>query len=443
MSSVLHRYAKITTVTDIIDQLHRRGLIAQSTDEVALKAELASGPLTVYCGFDPTAPSLHLGNLVQLLTVRRLQEAGHRPIGLVGGATGLIGDPGGKLAERQLNPRDIVAGWVERIRPQVERFLEVTGPNATQLVNNLDWIGKLDTIGFLRDIGKHVSVNQMLRRDAVASRLAGQGLSYTEFSYMILQAMDYLELHRRYGCRLQTGGSDQWGNIVAGVDLVRRVTGQTVHALTTPLLTKADGSKFGKTATGTIWLDPDLTSPYIFYQHLINTDDEDISRYLYVFSFSSVAEIEELATAHAEHPVARQAQRALARELTSLVHGLPLAVAVEQASSVLFGGGDVRELSAQTLEMIASELSVVCPVASREEMPTLSALMVSAGLCSSTSEARRCIKDGGAYLNNQRVSTVQSTVLEGDLLHRKWIVLRKGKRSMMLVEIRIHDRSIG
>ncbi|MFD0889468.1 tyrosine--tRNA ligase, partial [Streptosporangium algeriense] len=308
-------------MTEILDDLAWRGLIAQSTDIDALRAAMAEGPITVYCGFDPTAPSLHVGNLVPLLTLTRLQRAGHRIIGLVGGATGLIGDPSGRSTERSLNSSEVVAEWVARIRVQLEKFLDFSEESGGTLVSNLDWTEGMSAIDFLRDVGKHFPINRMLARESVSARLGGDGLSYTEFSYQILQANDYLELNRRYGCTLQIGGSDQWGNITAGTDLIRRVTGGHVHALTVPLITKADGTKFGKTAGGAVWLNPEMTSPYAFYQFWLNADDRDVVKFLKIYSFKSREEIEELEKAAVERPAAREAQRALAAEFTTLLHG--------------------------------------------------------------------------------------------------------------------------
>ncbi len=342
------RYGRMTPVSTIIDELTWRGLIAQSTDLDALRAATAAGPVTLYCGFDPTAPSLHLGNLVQILTVRRYQQHGHRPLALVGGATGLIGDPK-ETGERTLNPRDLVEGWVARIREQLDRFYDFDGPNAAIAVNNLDWTEGLSVLEFLRDVGKHFSVNRMLDREAVAARLAGAGISYTEFSYQLLQSFDYVQLLRRYGCTLQTGGSDQWGNIVAGVDLIRRMEGQSVHAMTTPLMTKSDGTKFGKTESGTIWLDPELTSPYAFFQFWLNADDRDVASYLRTFSFRTREEIDGLLAATAERPQERAAQRALASEVTALVHGDSERDAAQAAGRALFGQGDLADLPATTL----------------------------------------------------------------------------------------------
>ena len=325
---------------DIIDELSWRGLLADTTNLDELRRALNSGRVTVYCGFDPTAAGLHIGNLVQLLTLRRLQLAGHRPIGLVGGATGLIGDPSGKSAERVLNPQELVAQWVERIRGEVSRFLDFdAGESSALIVSNLDWTGPMPVLEFLRDVGKHFSVNRMLDRESVKARLEAGGISYTEFSYQLLQALDYLELYRRYETTLQIGGSDQWGNLVAGVDLIRRVEGASVHALATPLITKPDGTKYGKTEGGAIWLSPDLMPPYAFYQFWLNVSDAEVPGLLRVFSFKSREEIEELVRASAERPAARLGQRALAEELTALVHGAEETRRAIAASQALFGAG--------------------------------------------------------------------------------------------------------
>ncbi|MEV5828054.1 tyrosine--tRNA ligase [Spirillospora sp. NPDC052242] len=422
-------------MTDILDDLAWRDLIAQSTDQDDLRALLAAGPVTLYCGFDPTAPSLHLGNLIQILTLRRFQKAGHRPIGLVGGATGLIGDPSGKSAERVLNSQETVAGWVERIRGQVSRFLDFDeGPTGATMVSNLDWTGPMTAIEFLRDVGKHFPVNRMLARETVKTRLESTGMSYTEFSYVLLQSMDYLELYRRYGCRLQTGGSDQWGNLTAGVDLIRRVEGASAHALTTPLLTKADGSKFGKTAGGeTYWLDPDLTSPYAFYQFWFNADDRDVEKYLKVFSFRSRDEIEDLVKQGAERPAARAPQRALAEEMTTLVHGADETARVVAASRALFGQGSLDELDARTLGAALAE--VPSANVAKGELPPIVDLLVASGLCKSKSEARRAVAQGGAYLNNAKVDSEDAVPASTDLLHGRYLVLRRGKRNVGGVEV--------
>lgn len=426
----------------VVEDLLARDLVAQSTDIGALRAELDQGMLTLYCGFDPTAPSLHLGNLSQILTVRRFQIAGHRPLALVGGATGLIGDPKAS-GERQLNDRDLVSGWVERIRSQLERFYDFSGSNAAIAVNNLDWTDGLEVLDFLRDIGKHFSVNRMLDREAVAARLAGGGISYTEFSYQLLQSLDYLELHRRYGCSLQTGGSDQWGNITAGADLIRRVTGDHVHALTTPLLTKADGTKFGKTESGTVWLDPALTSPYAFFQFWLNSDDRDVSTLLRTFSFAPVEEIAELIAVSQERPQERAAQRALAREITSLVHGEAETRAAESAGLALFGQGSLADIPAMTLQaalMTAPHAVVEPEEISDGELPTVEDLFVRAGLVTSKQAARRTIEEGGAYINNVRCQAVGYRPLVTDLLHGSWLVLRRGRKSMAGVRVGEGDR---
>lgn len=414
------------------DDLEARGLIARSTDSEALRTALSAGPVTYYVGFDPTAPSLHVGNLLQLLTARRLQQAGHRPLALVGGSTGLVGDPKDS-GERTINSKEVVGGWVERITEQVSRFLDFDGDNAATVVNNLDWTQHINTIDFLRDIGKHFPVNRMLARDVVSSRLEA-GISYTEFSYVLLQSLDYLELHRRYGCALQTGGSDQWGNITAGVELVRRADGHKVHALATPLITKADGTKFGKTEAGTVWLDPELTSPYAFYQSWIQAEDEKVGEYLRQFTFLSIDEIEQLEAEHAERPGARAAQKRLAAEVTTLVHGAEEASAAKQASAALFGRGDLTELPDATLAAALCEAGAVS-LPSTADGPTLIDAMVACGLADSKSAARRAIADGGAYVNNVRVTDVGAVLTDDLLLHGTWAVLRKGKRAVSGVQV--------
>jgi len=415
----------------ILDELDWRGAVAHSTDADALRAALSAGPVTFYCGFDPTHESLHFGNLVQLVTMRRLQLAGHDPIAVVGGATGLIGDPSGRSVERNLNEAEVVADWVEKIRVQVERYLEFSGDHAARIVNNLDWTAHVSALDLLRDVGKHFSVNRMLDKESVKARLDGPGISFTEFSYQILQAFDYLELHRRYGCSLQTGGSDQWGNLTAGVDLIRRVTGEAVHALATPLITKADGTKYGKTESGALFLDPTLTSPYAFYQYFLNQDDADIGALLRIFSFRSQAEIEGLEAETMAHPEARAAQQALASELTALVHGAEAAEQAASASEALFGRGDLRDLDAETLGSALGEL----PRAEvRGPLPAMVDLLVAAGLAESRTAARRTVGDGGAYLNNERVADPEMVPAESDLLHGRWLVLRRGKRNLAAVE---------
>lgn len=422
-------------MTDLFEELEWRGLIAQSTDSDALRKLLGSESVTFYCGFDPTAPSLHIGHLVQLLTLRRLQQAGHRPIGLVGGATGLIGDPTDKSSERTLNSADVVEQWVERIRAQVERFLDFsTEGNGALLVSNLEWTDDLSAIAFLRDIGKHFNLNRMLARETVSARLSSEGMSYTEFSYMVLQAFDYLELYRRYGCALQVGGSDQWGNITAGVDLVRRAEGASVHALTTPLLTKSDGAKFGKTESGTVWLDPELTSPYAFYQFWVNTDDRDIGRFLRALSFRRPAEIEELERETAQRPASRVAQRALAEELTTLLHGADESERVVHASRALFGQGELERLDERTLAASLAEVPLTEVVGGRSELPPVVDLLARSGLTPSKSAARRTIAEGGAYVNNRKVAHQDSVPDPRELLHGRFLVLRRGKRNVAGVE---------
>jgi tyrosyl-tRNA synthetase len=424
-------------VTDIIDDLSWRGLIAVSTDLEELRKALVTGQVTVYVGFDPTAPSLHIGNLVQLLTLRRLQLAGHRAIGLVGGATGLIGDPSGKSTERVLNSPEVVAGWVQRIQAEVSRFLDFSpGPASGLLVSNLDWTGSLSAIDFLRDIGKHFPVNQMLSREVVRARLESGGITFTEFSYQVLQGNDFLELHRRYGCSLQIGGSDQWGNLVAGVDLIRRVTGDVVHALATPLITKPDGTKYGKTEGEAVWLSPELMSPYAFYQFWINRSDAEMPGLLRVFTFRSREEIEELERETAERPAARTAQRVLAEDVTTLVHGPEEYTRAVAASQALFGQGDLRALDEKTLASALAEVpSAVLPTTG-EVLPPVADLMAAVGIVASKSAARRAIAEGGAYLNNVKVTDQDSIPLISDLLHGKFLVLRRGKRTVGGVEVR-------
>jgi len=416
----------------VLDELHWRGLIALSTDEDALAAALTSGPVTFYCGFDPTAPSLHMGNLVQLLTMRRLQQAGHDPLALVGGATGLIGDPR-MSGERVLNDPETVAGWVDLLRSQCERFLDFSGPHAARMVNNLDWTASLSAIDFLRDVGKHFRVNRMLAKEAVSARLESEaGISFTEFSYQILQGMDFLELNRRHGCILQTGGSDQWGNLTAGTDLIHRVTGASVHLLATPLITKADGTKFGKTESGTVWLDPAMTSPYAFYQFWVNADDRDVVRYLKVFSFRGRDEIDALAAAVAERPAAREAQRALAGDVTTLVHGEKATARVIEASQALFGRGDLRGLDEPTLRDALAELPRV--TAPARGLPVAD-LLATSGLVASRSAGRRTISEGGAYVNNDKVTSPDAVLDPATALHGRWVLLRRGRRALAAVEL--------
>lgn len=419
-------------VNALIEDLQWRGLIAQSTDIDALAKELDEGPLTLYVGFDPTAPSLHLGNLLQIVTMRRFQAHGHLPLALVGGATGLIGDPK-MTGERTLNPAEVVEGWAMRLRSELERFYDFDGPAAARMVNNLDWTAGVDVIAFLRDIGKHFSVNRMLDREAVAARLAAEGISFTEFSYQLLQSYDYLELFRRYGCHLQTGGSDQWGNITAGVDLVRRVEGAHVHALTTPLITKADGTKFGKTETGTVWLDASMTSPYAFFQFWLNADDRDVSTFLRFYSEKSHEEIEALEAATSEAPQKREAQRALARELTTLVHGAAATEAVEAAAAALFGQGDLASVDEATLGAALAEVPH-CTVPASDivdgQLPDIVELLTRSGLAQSRGAARRTVGEGGAYVNNERVTTEDFTPSAELLLAGRYLVLRRGRKTL-------------
>ncbi len=419
---------------NLLEDLRWRGLLAQSTDEAALLESLKK-PITLYVGFDPTAPSLHVGNLVVLLVLRRFQLAGHTPIALVGGATGLVGDPSGKNEERTLNSSEIVEGWVNRIRTQVSAYLDFNAANNKAIVvNNLDWTSPLSAIEFLRDIGKHFSVNQMLSKDSVSARLEAGGISYTEFSYQVLQSYDFLELFRRNNCTLQLGGSDQWGNIVAGLDLIRRVERGSGHALTVPLLTKADGTKFGKTAGGSVWLDPEMTSPYAFFQYWLNTDDKDVINFLKVFSFKSHDEITELENAHNANPGLREAHRALARELTSLVHSEDTTTRVEAAARALFGQGDLTELDEQTLSSALAELPRTT-VAKDQPIPTWVDLLAATGVVDSKSAARRIVKEGGAYLNNEKISGEDFAPQKSDFLCGKYAVLRKGKRDLAAVEL--------
>ena len=421
--------------TSLVADLEWRGLLAQTTDRDALLKELDTGSTTFYIGFDPTAPSLHVGNLVVLLVMRRFQMAGHRPIALVGGATGLVGDPSGRNEERTLNDESIVEEWVGRIRSQLERFLDFnSGSNIAIMANNLDWTKKLSALEFLRDVGKHFSVNQMLAKDSVSSRLEAGGISYTEFSYQVLQGFDFLELFRREKCVLQLGGSDQWGNIIAGLDLIRKVEGGSAHAFTIPLMTKADGTKFGKTAGGSVWLDAEMTSPYAFYQYWLNTDDKDVPKLLKVFSFKSRPEIEALIESVETNPGAREAHRALAQEITALVHGEDAMNKVEAASKALFGQGELSELDSQTLAAALSQLPRTT-VKKGDAFPTWVDLLAATGVVDSKSAARRIVKENGAYLNNSKISGEDFAPTEGDLIHGRFLVLRKGKRDLAAVEV--------
>ncbi len=417
----------------VLDELSWRGLVAESTDRDALREHLAAGPITFYVGFDPTAPSLHFGNLVQLIVAGHLQRAGHRPLILVGGATGLIGDPKDS-GERTLNSKEVVDGWVERIRAQVEHYVDFTGPAAATVVNNLDWTGTVPVLDFLRDIGKHFPVNRMLARDVVRNRLEA-GISYTEFSYVLLQSFDYLELFRRHGCTLQFGGSDQWGNITAGVELVRRSEGQRVHALATPLLTKADGTKFGKTESGTVWLDPEMTSPYAFHQFFLNAEDAKVIEYLKVFSPRSAEEIAELERATTERPQERAAQRALADDVTDLVHSRGAREAAEAAAAALFGRADLSVLDEATLTGVVAEVGGGELPAAGGGLPSVIDVLEASGVVASKSAARRMIAEGGAYLNNEKVTDPEARVAETALLHGRFVIARRGRKTVGAVTI--------
>ena len=416
----------------VLDDLQWRGLIAHATDLDALRAEMDAGPVRFYVGFDPTAPSLHMGNLLQIVTARRLQDAGNVPYALVGGATGMIGDPR-EVGERSLNSLDVVKSWVERVRAQIEPFLSFEGANAATMLNNYDWTASLSTIDFLRDIGKHFPVNRMLARDVVRTRLEA-GISYTEFSYVLLQSMDYLNLHRDHGVRLQFGGSDQWGNLTGGVELVRRVEGARVHAFATPLITRADGTKYGKTEGGAVWLDPDMLSPYAFYQFWLNVEDQKVGELLRAFTFLDRAEIEELEAVSAEKPFLRTGQKALAEHMTALVHGAAETGHVQAAAAALFGGGTLRELDERTLAGALHEAGVTT-LPTGQPMPTMVDLLVATGLSKSRGDARRTVDEGGAYLNNERVSDPAHVPAPADLLAGRWLVLRRGKKSLAGVEV--------
>lgn len=414
------------TSTNIIDELTWRGLINQSTDLDSLR-EATEHPITLYCGFDPTGPSLHAGHLVPLLMLRRFQEAGHTPIVLAGGATGMIGDPR-EVGERSMNSEDTVKDWAERISGQLQRFVHFDGDNSAKLVNNNDWTSKLGAIEFLRDIGKHFSLSTMLGRETVKRRLENDGISYTEFSYMLLQANDFVQLRREHDCILQIGGGDQWGNLVAGVDLNRRIDGAQTHALTVPLVTDADGKKFGKsTGGGSLWLDPEMTSPYTWYQYFVNTADADVIRYLRWFTFLDQEELARLEVEVEERPFKREAQRRLAQEMTDLVHGVEARAAVELASQALFGRAELADLDEATLSASLSETDVF-EFASAEET-TIVDLLVGAGLADSKGAARRSIKEGGAYVNNVRIEDEAWSPAESDYLHGAWLVLRRGKKN--------------
>jgi tyrosyl-tRNA synthetase len=422
----------LATVSDVLGELKWRGLLAHSTEEEALAAHLDAGPVTFYVGFDPTAPSLHFGNLVQLVVARLLQRAGHRPLLLVGGSTGMIGDPK-ESGERVLSSPEVVAGRVERIRTQVSRFIELEGDNPARLVNNLDWTGPMSVLTFLRDIGKHFPVNRMLARDVVRNRLE-DGISYTEFSYVLLQSMDYLELFRSYGCTLQFGGSDQWGNITAGVELIRRAEGARAHALATPLLTKADGTKFGKTESGTVWLDAELTSPYAFHQFFLQAEDEKVVDYLKVFSPRTREEIDELDRLTREEPYRRAAQKALADDVTALVHGVAERDAAVAAGQALFGQHELAELPESVVAGVVAELGGG-EIDVDTGWPTVAEVLQTSGVVASRSAGRRAAAEGGAYLNNRRTTDGDATVGTEDLLHGRWVIARRGKRTVGAVTI--------
>lgn len=417
---------------NIIDELQWRGLINQSTDLEQLR-EACEQPITLYCGFDPTGPSLHAGHLVPLLMLRRFQQAGHNPIVLAGGATGMIGDPR-DVGERAMLADDQVAEWADRIIDQLSRFVDFDGEHAARLVNNNDWTKNLSVTQFLRDVGKHFSLNTMLARDTVKRRLDNDGISYTEFSYMLLQANDYVQLHNTYGCSLQIGGGDQWGNIVSGVDLNRRINGATVHALTVPLVTDADGNKFGKsTGGGKLWLDPEMTSPYAWYQYFINAADADVIRYLRWFTFLTQEELAELQQAVDERPHTREAQRRLAQEMTNLVHGKDATHAVELAAQALFGRAELTELDEETLAGALSETTIA--EIGADDSRTIVDLLVASGLVESKKAARRAVNEGGAYVNNQRITSDEWQPTNEDLLHGRWLVLRRGKKNFAGVRI--------
>jgi tyrosyl-tRNA synthetase len=422
----------VSTPLHPLDDLEWRGLIAHSTDLDALRAEMDAGPVRFYVGFDPTAPSLHMGNLLQILAARRLQEAGHVPYILVGGATGLIGDPRDS-GERTMNAVDTVHEWVRRVRGQIEPFLSFEGDNAATMVDNYDWTSRLSAIDFLRDIGKHFPVNRMLAREVVRSRLES-GISYTEFSYVLLQSMDFLELHRQHDVRLQFGGSDQWGNLTGGVELVRRAAGAHVHAFATPLITKADGTKYGKTEGGALWLDPEMMSPYAFYQFWLNAEDVKVGELLRAFTFLSHEEIEALEQQTAEKPFLRAGQKALAQEVTTIVHGAEETERIKAASAALFGGGELQALDAGTLAAALREAGGG-EVPRGAELPTIVDLLVAAGLSESRGAARRTVGEGGAYLNNERVSDPDHRPGDSDVVAGEWLVLRRGKKNFAGVRL--------
>ena len=430
-SAALSAQSNDPTFANVFQELKWRGYVHVSTDEAELEKHLSEGSVTYYCGFDPTASSLHLGHLVQLLVMRRLQLAGHKPLGLVGGATGLIGDPR-QTAERVLNPLDVVEQWVESLRGQIERFLSFEGENAARMVNNLDWTGQMSALEFLRDIGKNFRVGTMIKKDIVAKRLeSSEGISYTEFSYQILQGLDYLELFRRHECTLQSGGSDQWGNLTSGTDLIRKVTGERVHALGTPLITNSDGTKFGKSEGNAIWLDPELCSPYAFYQFWLNQSDKDVVDRLKIFTFRTREEIAALQAQVAERPFAREAQKTLAFDVTALVHGVEATEQVIAASQALFGGGELGSIDAATVNAVISELKV----ADVEAGVGIVELLVSTGLSASNSEARRTIKEGGAYVNNVKVTDADAVFGPDEALNGSVFLVRRGKKNLAAAKL--------
>jgi tyrosyl-tRNA synthetase len=420
---------------NVWQELKWRGLVHVSTDEAALEELLSGEPATYYCGFDPTAPSLHLGNLVQILLLRRLQLAGHRPLGLVGGSTGLIGDPR-QTAERVLNDRDTVNEWVGYLRGQIERFLSFEGDNAARMVNNLDWTGQMSALDFLREVGKHFRVGTMVKKETVAKRLhSDEGISYTEFSYQVLQGMDFLELYREYGCLLQTGGSDQWGNLTSGTDLIRKVEGVSAHAIGTPLITNSDGTKFGKSEGNAIWLDAHMCSPYTFYQFWLNTADADVIDRLKVFTFLHREQIEALEAKVRDEPFRREAQKTLAWEVTSLVHGEEATRKVIDASAAIFGQGDLASVDESTLAAATAELPTAAPGLGANGPVGIVELLVATGLSSSNSEARRTVGDGGASVNNAKVADLEAIFGAEDALHGRYLLVRRGKKHMAIVDL--------
>jgi tyrosyl-tRNA synthetase len=422
----------VAPVPDVLADLEWRGLLAQTTDREALARDLAAGVVTVYCGFDPTADSLHVGSLVPLLALRRFQLAGHRPIALAGGATGFIGDPTGRTTDRVMMSAQEISARVVLIKAQRERFLSFDdGPTGAILADNLDWTAPLSALDFLRDVGRHFSVNQMLARESVSARLESGGLSFTEMSYQLLQSLDFVELYRRHGCTAQIGGNDQWGNITAGLDLLRRVDRASGHALTFPLVTDSAGQKIGKsTGGGNVWLDPTMTSPYALWQFCLNVDDRDAGTYLRLLTFVGREEVEALDAETAARPAARAAQRRLADELVALVHGPEEVARVQAAAAALFGGGALQELDEATLRAALAEAP---SLRVEGECPSVVDLLAD-GLGLSRSDARRAVKEGGAYLNNAKVQDETAVPAAGDWLHGRFLVLRKGKRNMLVVE---------